>query len=164
MVTMMQEMVSIVVPIYGRGRFLTDSLHGLFTQTLSAPGVQMLCVDQTPEHSTETEAELRAWKDAGAIRWIRLFEPSVTHAMNVGLREATSPVVLFLDDDIVPSPGLVEEHVRAHREHPDAWAVLGQVLRSQEWKGCGKCNVTADLSMQCRYSESEPSDHVSNHE
>jgi GT2 family glycosyltransferase len=52
--------------------------------------------------------------------------------MNQGLAEARCSLVLFLDDDILPAPGLVRAHVEAHAAHPEAWAVAGQVLQPGE--------------------------------
>jgi GT2 family glycosyltransferase len=42
--------------------------------------------------------------------------------------------VLFLDDDIIPAPGLVAAHAAALRE-PGVWAVVGQVLQPGEEPG-----------------------------
>ena len=39
--------------------------------------------------------------------------------MNVALVQATHPLVLFLDDDIRPEPGLVAAHCAAHGQGPD---------------------------------------------
>ena len=57
---------------------------------------------------------LDAWHGAGRLMWIRLSEPSVTGAMNLGLLQASMPVVLFLDDDIEPGPELITQHRTAH--------------------------------------------------
>lgn len=61
---------------------------------------------------------------------IRVFEqpnlgPAV--ARNRGLESARGPFVLFLDDDVMPSPTFVAEHARAHAEHSDL-AVIGPLL------------------------------------
>jgi GT2 family glycosyltransferase len=48
--------------------------------------------------------------------------------MNRGLLEAAGEIVLFLDDDIIPSPGLVEAHV-ANYVDATVWAVVGQILQ-----------------------------------
>jgi GT2 family glycosyltransferase len=46
----------------------------------------------------------------------------------VGIREAASELVLFTDDDIIPGPTLVAEHLDWHRRFPElSTAVLGQV-------------------------------------
>jgi GT2 family glycosyltransferase len=59
-------------------------------------------------------------------------EPSIPKSMNVGLRAAMQPLVLFLDDDIVPSDALIESHKRAHAANPSLWATVGQVI--QPWQ------------------------------
>ena len=51
--------------------------------------------------------------------------------MNTALREAKSPIVLFVDDDIVPNPDLVGLHAKCHQDN-DVWAVTGQVLQPGE--------------------------------
>jgi GT2 family glycosyltransferase len=49
------------------------------------------------------------------------------------VRAATGDVVLFVDDDIVPAPGLVARHVAHHRERPEPHeALLGHVTWSPE--------------------------------
>jgi GT2 family glycosyltransferase len=54
--------------------------------------------------------------------------------MNRGLREARGEIVLFLDDDIVPSPNLIEAHREAYERYPEAWAVAGRVLQPEDGK------------------------------
>jgi len=67
---------------------------------------------------------------SGAVRIIRLACPSIPRAMNAGLRAAKGPIVLFLDDDIIPSPGLIAAHASA-RDGTCA-AVCGQVLQPED--------------------------------
>jgi hypothetical protein len=83
-------------------------------------------VDQTAEHPPEVGKQLAALHDERAIRWIRLDAPSIPRAMNTGLEAARCATVLFLDDDILPMPGLVEGHLRARA---DARLIAGQVLQ-----------------------------------
>ncbi len=58
--------------------------------------------------------------------------------MNMGLEAARSEVVLFLDDDIVPGPGLVHAHRRAH-EDPGISGVAGMVLQPGERPATSDC-------------------------
>jgi GT2 family glycosyltransferase len=62
---------------------------------------------------------------------LRLENPSIPQAMNLGLLEARHPIVLFLDDDIIPHSALVEAHVRA-LEKTGAALVAGRVI--QPWQ------------------------------
>lgn len=56
-------------------------------------------------------------------------------ARNSGWREARAPLILFLDDDVLPEESLVKEHLAWHRRHPQAEVgVLGYVGWARELK------------------------------
>lgn len=78
---------------------------------------------------------LEQWREAGAIRWVHQAVPGVVAAMNRGLVEACGQIVLFLDDDIVPTQNLMQAHCDAHVRHPEAWAVVMQVLQPGQVQG-----------------------------
>lgn len=120
--------VSIVIPTYRREQVLVETIDHLLR--LEPAPAEMLIVDQTPEHEPEVARALAHYEGAGRIVRIRLRAPSITRAMNIGLSRARGDIVLFLDDDLIPHPDLVGEHVAAHRrgEH----VVAGQVL--QPWE------------------------------
>ncbi len=119
-------MLTTVIPTYRRERVLLDTLSYLFAQ--SPPPDEILVIDQTERHEPATERTLTDWNDTGRIRWLRLPEPSIPRAMNCGLIEARHDLVLFLDDDIIPEPGLIATHVRVQGE---ASLVAGRVV--QPW-------------------------------
>jgi len=63
-------------------------------------------------------------------------------ARNTGVRHSRRPLVLFLGDDMVPSPDLVAHHLQRHRQEPDPHVgVLGRAVwhpavargRRQRW-------------------------------
>lgn len=120
--------LSVAIPTYNRNRVLIDTLGHVLVQ-LGADH-ELLVVDQTRTHDAETTTALSELDRRGAIRWIRLAAPSITRAMNLALTEARGEVVLFLDDDIVPEPGLVAAHLAAHARG-DCAVVAGRVL--QPW-------------------------------
>jgi GT2 family glycosyltransferase len=120
--------VSVVIPTYLREQVLLNTLDALL-RLPDAP-VEMVIVDQTPAHELATQQSLQALADSGAIRWLRLERPSIPSAMNAGLLAATQPLVLFLDDDIIPEAGLIAAHREAHRIHGQV-IVAGRVL--QPW-------------------------------
>lgn len=121
-------MLTIAIPTYERGAVLCDTIEQLLA--LEPRADEIVIVDQTPAHPPAVAARLEAWERAQAIRVIRLDAPSITRAMNTALREAKNAHVLFLDDDIIPSPGLAGAHAAAYRE--GVWAVVGQVLQPGE--------------------------------
>ena len=118
-------MITVAIPTYNRGVIVVDTVRRLLA--LDPPPDGIVVVDQ----SKEPNAELARLHDARCIQLIRLDAPSIPHAMNVALLAATTPLVLFLDDDVEPSPRLVAEHAAAHAE-ADVWAVVGQILQPGE--------------------------------
>lgn len=120
--------ISVVIPTYRRERVLVETIAHLLD--LEHTAAEILVVDQTPEHESVTERALAELKGEKRIRWIRLSHASITHAMNVGLEQASSDIALFVDDDIVPGAELIAAHARAHARGHNV--VAGQVLQPGE--------------------------------
>ncbi len=120
--------LSIAIPTYGREQVLLDTLTALLT--LEPAPEELLLIDQTPRHEAATTAQLLHWQEQGVLRWLRQEEPSITAAMNRALLEAHGERVLFLDDDLIPDPGLLQAHRRAAEAWPGA-LIAGRAL--QPW-------------------------------
>lgn len=129
--------MSVVIPTYGREQVLIDTIGHLLQQQPAA--AEILVMDQTAQHAAETERMLQAWSEAGVIGWHRLDRPSITAAMNRGLCAAASPIVLFLDDDIIPAARLIQAHCECYSDNR-VWTVVGQVLQP------GQSEITTDGS------------------
>ena len=126
--------ISVVIPTYNRESVLVDTIGMLLAQASDTMvDLQLIVVDQTAQHEHLTQAALEKWAGEGAVEWMRLDQPHLVRAMNIGLHAARNRIVLFLDDDIVPAPGLLTGHLEAHSTQPtDVWAVVGQVLQPGE--------------------------------
>lgn len=140
--------VSVVIPTFMREQVLLDTVQYVLNQ--DPPAAEVILVDQTPVHEPATEKQLGDLNRQGLIRWIRLAEPSIPKSMNYGLRIASQPIVLFLDDDISADCNLVGCHAAEHVAFPDAKAVVGQVLQPGEKPRtvelvCTRTGVYADL-------------------
>jgi glycosyltransferase involved in cell wall biosynthesis len=120
--------LSVAIPTYGRDQVLIDSIAALLA--LDPPPEELLVVDQTAHHDASTESRLSTWNQQGKIRWIRLNQPSIIGAMNLALQEAHGDQLLFVDDDISPSPQLLTAHQEAAQQWPGA-LIAGRVL--QPW-------------------------------
>jgi GT2 family glycosyltransferase len=120
--------ISVVIPTYRRENVLIETIRYLLS--LEPGPAEILVLDQTEQHQEAVESALRDWEGAGAVRLIRLDEPSIPRAMNRGLSEASQELILFVDDDIVPDPDLLQQHLGA-LERTGAALVAGRVV--QPW-------------------------------
>ena len=120
--------VSVVIPTYQREWVLVETIDYLLE--LQPGPAEIVVVDQTERHKPDTHRALAELESGEKIRWIRLAPPSITHAMNVGLKQANSEVVLFMDDDIIPGGDLIAAHAQAHTRGRNI--VAGQVLQPGE--------------------------------
>jgi glycosyltransferase involved in cell wall biosynthesis len=121
--------LSVAIPTYRRESVLLDTLEYLLH--LNPRAAEILVIDQTEQHEHATETYLKESALAGRIRWLRLDRPSITHAMNCALVEASQEIVLFIDDDIRPDSGLLTAHFAAHQMYPDT-LIAGRVI--QPWQ------------------------------
>jgi GT2 family glycosyltransferase len=109
--------VAVVIPTRDRWPILARTLEGLAGQTVQ--GFETLVVvdgnDQTVPHLDGAKFITKEHGGPGAAR-------------NEGARTTTKPIVLFLGDDMVPSPDLVARHLQLHQANPDdEVAILGHV-------------------------------------
>ena len=111
---------SVIVPTYQREQVLCDTIAYLLD--LSYPHYELLVVDQTPLHEPQTEQFLL--QVAPRIRYIQIDQVGMCHARNVGIEAAKGDIILFCDDDIIPTPDLLTHHVRHYRD-PAVGGVTG---------------------------------------
>lgn len=113
--------LSVVIVTYRRHEPLCDSLRKLAPHY--NPGwAEVIVVDQCPPQPLPTDILALS-----GLRYIVLDKPSMVEARNVGIRFARGEIVLFLDDDVVPLPGLIENHVAAYTD-PSVGGVAGRIL------------------------------------
>jgi GT2 family glycosyltransferase len=90
-------------------------LRGLEGQTAPPASFEVIVV---LDGSTDGSAALvAAWQVAGRLACLRLhvqLNQGQAAARNAGAELAASPLLIFLDDDVVPGPELVEAHLRRY--------------------------------------------------
>ena len=99
--------IAIAIPTFGRERVLIETLEDLLA--LCPTPNEILVVDQTPVHEPAASKRLDELQQSDRIRLL-CQKPSIPCAMNRALRESASEIVLFLDDDIIPSSDLLSAH------------------------------------------------------
>jgi glycosyltransferase involved in cell wall biosynthesis len=118
--------LSVVIPSYNRAPVLARCLDALAEQ--DPPADEVVVVD---DGSTDATPEVLAGR--GWVRSVRRPNGGRAAAKNSGVDAALGDIVLFLDDDVIATPGLVGRHVEHHRRHPEPnEALLGLVTWSPE--------------------------------
>lgn len=124
--------ISVVVPTYNRRELLSRTLRALFAQQLAPSRFEIIVVI---DGSTDGTAHaLRALSSGCGFRVIEQENRGPAAARNAGYRAAQADRVLFLDDDMICVPGLIEEHLIAQQSH-ERTLVYGRVLLSEESPG-----------------------------
>lgn len=121
--------LSVVIPTLARRATLPRVLDGL--ERAAEPGrFEVIVVAERDGEAAARDAIGERPYDSGVLA---RHGPSVSAARNDGWRAARAPLVLFLGDDMIPRPGLVETHLRRHRAEPaEEFAVLGHVSWAHE--------------------------------
>jgi glycosyltransferase involved in cell wall biosynthesis len=122
--------ISVVIPTLNRPDALPRTLDALAAQSLDADRFEVIVVEDA-----KNEAPVPAADSRERLRIMRAEQPGASYARNVGWQAATNPVVLFLGDDILASPQMLERHAAFHEAHPgDDLGVLGHVDWARELK------------------------------
>ena len=93
--SVMETMVSIIIPTYNRANVIKRAIDSVLRQTYDS--YEVVVVDDGS--TDETESVIAGIQDA-RIRYIALKEnQGVAHARNIGIREARYDYIAFLDSD-----------------------------------------------------------------
>lgn len=122
--------VSIILPTYNRLPRLEKVLAGLAAQTYPLMSMEVVIVSDGSSDGTNTF--LQAYVAPLRVRPLVQANQGPAAARNLGLQVAQGELILFLDDDVVPAPQLVAEHVATHQRQQSDVVVLGPMLTPQD--------------------------------
>ena len=144
--------VSVVVPSIGR-----TVLADVVAQALAQGALEVVVVaDTNPEKVKGVLAGAGLLADCR----LRVLEGSgrgAGPARQVGVEAVTGDVVLLLDDDVVPGPGLVAGHERVHRTGPGL-VVVGYMPVAKELveRRVAATIYSDDYEGECRVLDADP--------
>jgi glycosyltransferase involved in cell wall biosynthesis len=122
--------VSIVIPTYNRLARLKQVIAAIEGQTYPLGDIEVIVVS---DGSTDgTHEYLSAIKTPLDLRFVPQANAGPAAARNNGIRNAQSDIVLFIDDDVVPAPQLVAEHMRLQAGRSNL-VVLGPMLNPPDF-------------------------------
>jgi glycosyltransferase involved in cell wall biosynthesis len=122
--------ISVIIPTFNRAEVLRRTLNLLATQTLSKNEFEVIVIDDgSVDETPRLLAEFQA-KQVIDLRFVSQKNAGQGVARNQGIAMAADKILLFLGDDMLPQPDLLEMHLRFHILHAaDTAGCLGLV----EW-------------------------------
>ena len=115
--------LSVAIASYNRRERLAEVLTALGAQSYPPDRYEVVVV---LDGSTDGSAErARSLGVPYTLRVIEQENSGLAATRNRGGRESTQPVVVFLDDDIVPERGFLAAHASAHRTGAEPGVALG---------------------------------------
>lgn len=117
---------SVVVPTYNRLGRLRHVIAALEQQAYPSDAYEVIVIS---DGSTDgTEAYLETHRSTMQLQWLPQANKGPAAARNAGIQKAVGEFIVFVDDDVVPEPQLLEEHARSHQEAGREVVVLGPLL------------------------------------
>lgn len=110
--------ISIIIVTYRREEMVCEAVElllpmlGLFSE--------IIVIDQSPKQN-----EVLAQNSQ--VRYYGNRYPNMVEARNYGIQKANGGILLFLDDDVIPLPGLLESHLSAYTDS-SIGGVAGRIL------------------------------------
>lgn len=123
---------SVVVPTYNRLGVLQRVITALEQQVYPADAYEVVVISDGS--SDGTDAYLESYRGKMRLRWLSQANKGPAAARNAGVREASGDYIVFVDDDLVPEPRLLEEHARSHHEAGRDVVVLGPLLTPEGFR------------------------------
>ncbi len=133
------EKVTVVIPNYNGKKYLNDCLLSLYAQEKDKGEFCVLVVDNG---STDGSVEL-AKEKFPQTSWILLKENTgFCHAVNEGIKAATTPYVILLNNDTKVYDGFVHALYQAMEKSPNTFSVSAQML---QWNQPDRLDNAGDL-------------------
>lgn len=148
----MQELISVIVPIYNVEKYLERSIGALINQTYS--NLEIILVDDGSKDRSGAMCDEFAIRDS-RIKVIHKENGGSSSARNMGIEAATGDYIGFCDSDDYPENDLYENLLNIAREYPDM--VIAQAMSSDytddgvlvkgPYKDSGKVNFLTKQEM-----------------
>lgn len=144
--------VSIVLPTYNRRARLARVLAGLDRQSVPAQQFEVVVVDDGSKDDTRDWLQANSARPYG-VTAIHQANGGPARARNAGIDAARGELLLFIDDDVEPTPDLLSEHLRLHDREADI-VVIGPLASlehyDQPWVAWEQAKVEAQYAEMVR--------------
>lgn len=116
---MKSPLVSVIIPTYNNGRFISFALESLFRQTYPEENTEIIVVDDgSTDNTPEVLEEFRE-----KIIYVRQENNGIASARNTGMSTAKGEIITFLDSDDMWNEDRLQRIVEKFYEKQDAGMV-----------------------------------------
>jgi glycosyltransferase involved in cell wall biosynthesis len=117
--------VSVVMPVHNHPELLEKHLSSLSSQDFSLKDFEILVCD---DGSTEDiQSVVEKFRGILNVRLLRQQQKGPAAARNLGIKKSTTPIIVFLDSDVLADQTLISRLVTA-------------LDQNEEWVGAEACN------------------------
>jgi len=175
--------ISVIIPTYHRAFVLKKCLEALSNQSISPDTYEVIVSDDGSEDDTKQVTEDAVKNKKCFINYLWQTNKGANAARNNAIYASTGSLLLFINDDTIAIPNMLEQHLQSHLNYPEEnIAVLGRMTISPEvpysifaklhldanydlWKGKKEldwlafytCNVSVKKSFLIKYGLFEES-------
>ncbi len=118
---------------YNRAHLLERVLEACFEQTVPADSYEVVLVNDGSSDDTPHVIEAARARASCAFTVVNQENAGLARARNRGIARARGERIVFIDDDVLPVPSFVAEHLRSHERSPDA-VVRGAVINTESFE------------------------------
>jgi glycosyltransferase involved in cell wall biosynthesis len=116
---MSEPLVSVIIPCYNNGRYLSEAIESVLGQTWRC--IEIIVIDDGSSDDTESVAA----RYTGRIVFRKQRNQGASVARNLGIQVSRGSYLQFLDADDLLERRKIEHHVRYLEEHADVGIVYG---------------------------------------
>lgn len=115
----MEYKASVLVSLCNRPDYLREQLEHFGRQSFDMSRVEIIFIDDSgPANYHRQQAVIEETRHPFSIKYFTTGLPEEVYgnpvARNIGLRNASSPLIICTDDDCLPHINMIEQHVRSH--------------------------------------------------
>jgi len=125
--------LTIQVCTYKRAHLLGRVLDAYFEQNAPADAYEVVLVNDGSPDETPAVIEAARARASCAFTVINQENSGLAKGRNAGIRASRGERIIFTDDDVLPTPRFVEEHLRSDERHGDV-IVRGAVINTENFE------------------------------
>ncbi len=129
--TPMQAEISIILPAHNGSDTLPRCLDALARVDVTGVKVEVLLIDNASED--DTPLLMAEYAEQNGWRMLSEAQRGKSFALNTAIAQASGALLVFIDDDIVPTEGWLKAYLDAAAGHPAVKVFAGQIR--PKWPG-----------------------------